>query len=187
MPHPYSPCPSLLPWLLCFNPFKRWYFVCYSDFINFLRGRLPLNQATTLYPVLESRLIFRWRMITLQQKWALESKHLDLLWEGTTLTFCNPLGKCSIFSKRGRCCFQNKSQRPPLSEAVVWIKHLSSFLQSSSFFFCPPQSPLILVLSPSSSSLWAATTAWQLTDRRCGSATQNRTWATKVVAPNFNH
>ena len=64
--------------------------------------------------------------------------------------------------------------------------------QSFSLFFFPPGSPstwlYIPVVSPSSSSLWAAATLWLLTDEWCGSATGKWTQATTPVRVlNCNH
>ena len=56
--------------------------------------------------------------------------------------------------------------------------------QSYSFFFSSPPSPCawcyILSVSPSSSSMWAASTAWQLTDGQCGSTTGKWTRAAEA-------
>ena len=57
-------------------------------------------------------------------------------------------------------------------------------------FFLFPQSPsawlYILAASRSSSSMWATTPAWQLTNRWCGSVIRKQTWATTVVrVPNL--
>ena len=61
----------------------------------------------------------------------------------------------------------------------------------SSLVFFPPQSPstqlYILVVSPSGSSVWAAATAWQLTDGWCGSVPGSRPRPPKQSALNFNH